>query len=60
MTSLAAPVSTCNMSLTNHEYGEYSTRLTRLKKGSKGMLALGNQGMGIQELKFILQKSLLE
>jgi hypothetical protein len=35
-------------------------RLTRLRKDSKGMLALGNQGTGIQESKFLLQKSLLK
>jgi hypothetical protein len=47
------------MGLTNPEYGEYSTRLIRLRKDSKGMLALGNQGTGIQESRFLLQKSLL-
>jgi hypothetical protein len=30
------------------------------EKDSKGMLALGNQGTGIQESKFLLQKSLLK
>jgi hypothetical protein len=39
------------MGLTNPEYGKYSTRLTRLRKDSKGMLASGNQGTSISRIK---------
>jgi hypothetical protein len=46
---------TCNKGFV---YGEYSTRLTRLRKDSKYMLALGNQGMGIQESKFLFAEKL--
>jgi hypothetical protein len=44
--------------LTNPEYAEYSTRLTRLRKDSKSMLTLENQGTGIQESKKNLAEKL--
>jgi hypothetical protein len=46
--------------LTNSEYGSTQQDLPDKGKDSKGMLALGNQGTGIQESKFLLQKSLLK
>jgi hypothetical protein len=47
--------------LTNPEYSIVLRKTYPTKgKDSKGMLALGNQGTGIQESKFFLQKSLLK